>query len=96
MEGKTSARELALVEGKVSSMIIDNGYELSAVTPVRPGKFELLGLALGNKLHRFKFGINRFRLLLYSAYFFSKRVGWTSCREYCGKKMNEIKIRGLK
>ena len=93
---KYSERELCLVEGKVGDMLIDRGYEPSGFSPDVADKYELLTLALENKLYRIKFSIKKYGFFLYAANVLSGGLGWLSLREYCQRKINQIDIEGLK
>ena len=80
---KYSERELCLVEGKAGEMLVKRGYEPSGFSPTTADKYELLTLALQNKLYRIRFSVKAYGLFLYAINVVSNRLGWLPLREYC-------------
>lgn len=93
---KYSKRELQLVESKVSTMLLNRGYELSEHAKYRPSILEVLKLMLENKLFRIKVQIKVYGLALYIKNYLSKKLNILSWQKECKSQMNKIQVKGLK
>ena len=93
---KYSKRELQLVEGKISEMLLARDYELSGHVFVKPGIFERFNLMLENKIFRIKYQIKAYGFGLYAKNFLAKLLDLNSWKTECKQRINEIHINGLK
>jgi hypothetical protein len=91
-----SPRELQLVEGKVSGMLRERGYESSGYAPAKPGLAERIMLAVNNKKFRFHYQANRYGMKLHLENFLASRLGLVKWQEACQVKMNLADLKFLK
>lgn len=93
---KYSERDLQLVEGKVSKMLLDRGYKLSGYTQVKPGTIEKLALMIQNKKFHIRHNIKKYGFALYLKNVIANKFGINSWRNECQHRINAIDIKGLK
>ena len=91
-----SDREIALVEGKLGSMLTARGYAPSGVAPVSPGAMARIGLRQGNRLGRLKFSADRYGLILTVAQILSRRLPFDAARSWVRRKVAEREAQFLK
>ena len=92
---KSTAHEIALVEGKCGDLITSNGYVLNG-KPVNPGKFEQFVLCFRNRALRWRFNIRRYGAPLFFSAQYAKRFGSKSMKDRVRQRMDEVIIKGLK
>lgn len=93
---KYSQREIQLVEGKVSDMLIERGYKLSNLALIRPNNFEKLELKIKNSIFRWRFSIKRYGLSLFLQSYVARKLNITKWVKLNKIKVNEIDTRYLK
>jgi len=93
---KYSKRELQLVEGRVSKMLLARGYELSGYSSIQPSSFEKFILMIKNKTFRIRHQINKYGLRLYVKKTIANKLGISRWRNECVHRINVIDIKGLK
>lgn len=93
---KYSKRELQLVEGKVSKMLLERGYELSGYSPEKPNFFERVVLLIQNKIFCVQYKIKKYGLNLYVKNVVANRIGINSWKNECKRRISEINIKWLK
>ena len=93
---KYTQRELQLVEGKISKMLVERGYELSGLPLDEPGWMELVGIRFQNKLYRIKHGTKTYGLILYLGWVLSRKLGIRRWREASQLKIDQIDMQNLK
>ncbi|WP_435311763.1 sulfotransferase family protein [Primorskyibacter sedentarius] len=71
---KASSREIALIEGRLGTLLTDYGYVPNG-PPAFPRFFEKTRIGAANRLGRWRFNIRRFGLPLYLSSHFTKRFG---------------------
>lgn len=93
---KYSKRELQLIEGKVSEMLLERGYELSGYPSMLPNRFEKFILMMKNKNFRIRYQIQKYGLRLFIKNILANKLGITLWRNECKHRINVIDINGLK
>lgn len=93
---KYTDRDLQIVEGKVSKLLLERGYELSGYSPVKPNIFERLVLLIQNKIFCVQLKIKTYGLNLYVKNVVANKFGINSWKNECKQRMNVINIKGLK
>lgn len=92
---KASPREVALIEGRVGTLMEKRGYE-RAGPPIFPRSAEKLTLAFQNRLARWRFRISRYGFWLFAASHASRFLGLKALRSRLKRLEDEIKTRNLK
>ncbi len=95
-KSKYTKNMLQLVEGKISSLLLNRGYTLSGYTEYQPGIWTEKWLWIENKSKRIHYVIKKYGLYLYLEGLFIKKLGITSRRAKHDKKINEIITNKLK
>ena len=95
-KNKYNKRELQLVEGKASKIIIERGYELSGNTHIIPGFFGKLYLNIKNKKFRIRYKVNKYGFSLYIKNLLANKLHHESWKKECKKRINTIDVLGLK
>lgn len=93
---KYSQRELQLVEGKVSGMLLARGYELGGESRSKPKFLEELILWCENKKYIWKFRINKYGFRIFISEYISRKVGSKYWSDLVRFRINEIDRLGLK
>ena len=93
---KYSNKELRLVEGKVSGLLLDRGYELSGTILVKPGLVEKFRLMFQNKLYRVQHSIKSYGWVLYIKNLIANKLGIKPLINSCKREINAINLKGLK
>jgi hypothetical protein len=93
---KQSKRDLQLVEGKISNMLLKRGYQLSGYRAVKPGILERMSLMVRNKNYTVLYKINKYGVVLYLENLLANKIGLKSRYYACQQKINAIDIKGLK
>lgn len=88
-----SMDELRLVEGKVGTMLVNRGYELSGHPAKIPGPLLASELYLIGKWRRARHQIGAYGMPLYISTFLASRLGMKDWQERCRIRKNEIDIR---
>jgi hypothetical protein len=87
---KLSAKELALLEGKVGTLLRARGYEASGVDPVVPGPVELARLKVEDRVGRLRFRVDRYGPANVVAMKLARMIGPRAWERAMVLKLNEI------
>ncbi|GGO60551.1 Sulfotransferase family protein [Roseovarius pacificus] len=92
---KSTPREVALVEGKVSTLLQSRGYSPSG-DPVYPGSVERLGLRMVNRLRIWRKAIRRYGLPLFVTDKLARRLGLAALHGRCQRRIRDRDAAALK
>ncbi len=92
---KAPPREIALIEGRIGSLLEARGYE-PAGEPRFPGALERFQLATQNRLVRWRYNIRRYGLKLFVAHHVARFLGLKGLQHRYAKQQEAILIANLK
>lgn len=87
---KTTAREVALIEGRVGPLLAARGYEPHG-QPGYPGLLERLSLAVGNRWNRWRFNARRYGTGLFLVTHVARLLGLESLHRRLRQKQEDIR-----
>ncbi|MEM9922301.1 MAG: sulfotransferase [Cyanobacteria bacterium P01_D01_bin.50] len=87
---KASNRDIQLVEARTSSLLVERGYELSNLEPLKITPLLRWKLGLNDKLMQWRFRIQRYGLSLVLSEFLTRRLKLNFWRKSICMKMNTI------
>ena len=86
---KMTEKEMRLVEGRIGSMLVERGYELSGLEPHQPSSLEHRVRSAKNRLARPMWRLSRFGVRLWALETISRRLRLKSWERYAAE-MNAI------
>lgn len=91
---KASAREIALIEGRVGALLEARGYE-PAGAPATPGGIEKLRLSAQNRLKRWRHNIDRYGAGLFFGHHAAKLLGLKTVAQRLDARQEAIRVENL-
>ena len=91
-----SERDIALIEGKVGSLLADRGYAPSGLAPIAPNSAARFRLRQMNRFGRFKFSIKRNGVWLALASVLSRRLPFKTFRDRVRREITAREAEFLK
>lgn len=92
---KASAREVALIEGRVGPLLAARGYE-PAGTPAMPGAWELTRLKVESRWKRWRYNVRRYGFRLFAGRHLARTFGLKEIEKKLAARQEAIQIASLK
>ncbi len=91
---KAGAREVALIEGRVGSLLAARGYEPADV-PAEPGARELMQLKMESRWKRWQFNMKRYGFSLFAGYHLARTFGLKTIEQKLADRQEAIRVKSL-
>ena len=93
---KQSDREIQLLENRIGSMLVERGYSLSGLAPVKVNAVDKVLLKIHSWWGKLQFRSNRLGPGLVLSYFLARKLGITSWEKQSLLKINDVQRKYLK